>query len=433
MTDREEENVVTIAAPAAGAARMQVEPRRSRGLPRTFAALRHPNYRLYFAGQLVSLVGTWMQNVAQAWLVYQLTGSPLYLGIVSFASSIPSLTLSLGAGVIIDRIPKRSLLIVTQCAAMVLALLLAADVFLGWVHPSHVVIFSFLLGVVNAFDAPARQSFVVEMVAREDLMNAIALNSAIFNSARVLGPMFAGIALALVGPAWCFFLNGISFIAVIYGLWLMQIKPIISARPGGSPIAQMREGLSYIWHTEAIRHLLGLIAVANLFAFGYSTLMPAFANDVLNVGPAGLGMLSAAVGAGALTGALVVASLGNFPHKGLLLTFGNLFFPVMVLLFSFSRNYPFSLALLVAIGLGFMIQNATANTLIQSMVPDELRGRVMSVYMMVFQGFFPLGSLLAGLVAEHFGIPIGAGLGAAIALAYGLVLLWRAPLIRKLA
>ncbi len=424
---------VTTAAPAVGRIGLQPAPLRGLSLPKTFTALRHRNYRLFFTGQLISLIGTWMQNVAQAWLVYAITGSPLYLGIVSFASSIPSLTLILGAGVFIDRVSKRTLLILTQTSAMLLAFVLAGDVIAGWVQAWHIVVLSFLLGVVNAFDAPARQAFVVEMVdERQDLMNAIALNAAIFNVARIIGPTLAGIALAAIGPAWCFLLNGISFIAVIVGLWMMHVPPFAAAKRTASPVKQLREGLYYIWHHQTVRTIISLAAVANLFAFGYSSLMPAFAQDVLDSGPTGLGLLSAAVGVGALSGALVVASLGNFNRKGRLLTFGNLFFPAMVLLFSASRWLPVSMLVLMGVGLGFMTQNATANTLIQSSVPDELRGRVMSVYMMVFNGFFPLGSLMAGAIAERTSIPMGAAVGGAIALAYGLFLFWRVPFIRRL-
>jgi MFS family permease len=416
-----------VAPPAVGGTRGGIP------LGKTFTALRHRNYRLFFAGQLTSLVGTWMQNVAQSWLVYQLTGSPLYLGIVSFASAVPVLFLSLWAGLIIDRVPKRKLLIVTQSSMLALAFILSADVFFGWVQAWHIVILSFLLGVANTFDAPARQAFVVDMVAREDLQNAIGLNSAIFQMARIIGPTIAGITLAFVGAAWCFFLNGVSFIAVIVGLWLMQVPPTIAARKGASQLAQIRQGLGFIRHNQAVLTLLGMVAVANIFAFGYSALMPAFAQDVLNSGPTGLGLLSAAVGVGALIGALTVASLDQFQHKGMLLTLGNLFFPAMVLLFATSRNFPLSMLFLVGVGLGFMVQNAMTNTLIQLAVPDELRGRVMSVYMLVFQGFFPLGSLMAGTIAEHFGIPIGAMFGGTVALIAGLVWLWRAPYIRKLA
>lgn len=399
----------------------------------TFSALKHRNYRLFFAGQLTSLVGTWMQNIAQAWLVYDLTQSPLYLGIVSFASAVPVLVLSLWAGVIIDRVPKRRLLLVTQTCAMTLALILAADVFLGLVQPWHIVILAFLLGAVNSFDAPTRQSFVVEMVGREDLQNAIGLNAAIFQTARIIGPTIAGITLAVVGPAWCFLLNGVSFIAAIIGLSLMQVTPVIGTRRDISPILQMREGLSYIRRNQTVLTLLGMVGVANIFAFGYSALMPAFARDVLHGGPQVLGLLGACVGVGALTGALITASLSNFQHKGILLTFGNLFFPAMVLLFASSNSLPLSMLFLVGAGLGFMIQNAMTNTLIQFAVPDNLRGRVMSVYMLVFQGFFPMGSLMAGTIAEHFGVPIGAAFGGSVALMAGLLWLWRAPYIRKLA
>ncbi len=433
MADPIEEAEVIIAPPAAGRTGTGFSLPRGITLPKTFAALRHRNYRLFFSGQLISLIGTWMQNVAQSWLVYALTGSPLYLGIVSFVSAIPALTLTLGAGVVVDRMPKRTLLIMTQTFMMVLAFTLAADVLLGWVQPWHIVILSFLLGVANAFDAPGRQAFVVEMVEdRADLQNAIALNSAIFQMARIIGPTMAGIALAAVGAGWCFLLNGISFIAVIFGLGMMRLQPMAVVQKTASALAQMREGLGYVWHNEIVRTLISLAAVSNLFAFGYSSLMPAFAEDVLNAGPEGLGLMSAAIGVGALVGALLIASLGNFKRKGLLLTFGNLLFPTMILFFAFSRWFPASLAILACIGFGFLIQNATTNTLIQAIVPDELRGRVMAVYMLVFNGFFPLGSLLAGGIAQSYGIPAGAIFGASIALAWGLVLFWRAPFIREL-
>ena len=434
MADREESGRV-FAAPAVAETRVAVAPRSSGwALPKTFSALRHRNYRLFFAGQLTSLIGTWMQNVAQAWLVFQITNSPFYLGVVSFAGAIPVLFLSLWAGLIVDRVSKRTLLIATQTSMMVLAFILSADVFLGWVQPWHIVILAFLLGVANTFDAPARQAFVVDMIdAREDLQNAIGLNSAIFQMARIIGPTIAGITLALIGSAWCFLLNGVSFLAVIAGLWMMQVKPLVGVRRDASQFAQIRQGLGYIRRNQVVLTLLGMVAVANIFAFGYSALLPAFADDVLNSGPEGLGLLSAAVGVGALIGALAVASLGDFQHKGKLLTLGNLFFPAMVLLFAISTNFPVSMLLLVGAGVGFMVQNAMTNTLIQLAVPDELRGRVMGVYMLVFQGFFPVGSLMAGEIGQQFSVPIGAAFGGAVALAAGLLWLWRAPYIRKLA
>ena len=409
---------------------------KSRGLKistNTFSALKHRNFQLFFIGQLISVIGTWMQNVSQPWLVYQLTGSPLYLGIVSFSSAVPVLVLALFAGVFVDRVPKRKLLMVTQTLAMIQAFLLAADVFLGWVQPWHIVIFAICLGTINAFDGPTRQAFVVEMVGKEDLQSAIGLNAVIFQGARIIGPSIAGILLAVIGPAWCFFVNGVSFIAVIFCLWLMRVPGIIGAKSGVNPIAQMREGLSFIRHNQIVLTLISMVAVANIFAFGYSALMPAFAQDVLRQGPEGLGLLSASVGAGALIGALIVASLGGFKHKGALLTLGNLFFPMMVLLFAWSNTFPLSMAILVGAGLGFMVQNGMTNTLVQTSVPDHLRGRVMSVYMLVFQGFFPIGSLMAGTIAQNFGVPIGAAFGGTIALMAGLFWLWRAPYIRKLA
>jgi len=402
------------------------------GLSRTFAALQHRNYRLFFAGQLVSLIGTWMQNVAQAWLVYALTNSPFKLGVVSFCAGMPVLLFSLWAGVAADRIPKRRVLLLTQTSMMTLAFVLAADMLLGTLAWWHIAVLAFLLGTANAFDAPARQAFVVEMVGRKELMNAIALNSAMFNSARIIGPALAGVLLAAVGAVWCFALNGVSFLAVIAGLALMKVHPYVGAPSSESPLRQMREGVSYIWHHPTVRPLITLVAVANMFALGYMALLPAFAQDILHAGTVGYGFMSTAIGVGALTGALIIASLGNYQRKGAMLTAGNLLFPVMVIALSLSKSYHLTLGLLVAAGLGFMTQNATANTLVQTTVADNLRGRVMSVYMMVFLGFFPIGSLIAGAVAERFGIQAGAAFGGVIALAYSLYLYWRVPAIRTL-
>jgi len=399
-------------------------------LRRTFAALQHRNYRLFVSGQLVSLVGTWMQNVAQAWLVYELTRSPFKLGVVSFCAGVPVLAFSLWAGVVADRMPKRRLLLLTQTAMMSLALILAADMFLGTIQWWHVAVLAFLLGTANAFDAPARQAFVVEMVGRRELMNAIALNSAMFNSARIIGPALAGVTLAAVGTAWCFVLNGVSFLAVIAGLALMDVPPYVGASSSESPIRQIREGIRYIWHHPTVRPLIMLVAVSNMFALGYVALLPAFAQDVLHAGTVGYGFMSTAIGVGALSGALVIASLGNYQRKGLVLTVGNLLFPVMVIALSLSKSFHLTLGFLVVAGLGFMTQNATANTLVQATVPDRLRGRVMSVYMMVFLGFFPIGSLIAGMVAERFGVQVGVAFGGVVALTYSLYLFWRVPAIR---
>jgi MFS family permease len=431
-------------------------------LAQTFAAFKHRNYRLWFAGQLISLSGTWMQNLAQPWLVYELTRSPMYLGIVSFSSAVPTLLFSLWAGVVIDRMSKRRLLLLTQVAMMCTAFLLAADVFLGWVQPWHIICFALINGTAQAFDAPTRQAFTIEMVGREDLMNAIAFNSAMFNAARVLGPTIAGIVLALLGPAWCFMLNGLSFLAVISALLAMNLPQYVPRRQIASPFTQLREGLRYIYRHTTIRVLILLAAVSNLFAMGYSALIPAFARDVLiphheiavlnsvlattplasvfsAVTPGLLrseirqSLMMICVGLGALTGALTVASLGNWFRKGMLLTFGNLLFPTMVLCLAFSPSFFLALVFLFFAGMGFMVQNGMLNTLIQILVPDELRGRVISVYTLVFLGFFPIGALMAGTLAQYSSIPIGAAFGGLITLIFSLLVLWRLPAIRQLA
>lgn len=401
---------------------LRARPERGRPAP-MFAALRHRNYRLFFFGQLVSLIGTWMQNVAQSWLVYALTGSPFYLGLVSFVSALPVLFLSLWAGIVVDRVPRRNLLVVTQSTMMALALALSFLAFQGWVRPWHVLALAFLLGLANTFDAPARQAFVVEMVGREDLMNAIALNSALFNAARIVGPALAGIVLAALGPAWCFLLNGISFLAVIVGLLGIRVRERPEPPPERSPIAQLREGFRYIRDHRTVRTLILMVAVSNLFASGYSALLPAFARDVLGGTEITLGLLTTAVGLGALAGALLVAALSGSPHAGMLLRSASLLFPAMVCALAFARTLPLALAILVGIGVGFAVQNALANTTLQHQTPDALRGRVMSVYTWVFFGLFPIGALLSGAVAQALGVTASIAIGGGLGLALELVLL----------
>jgi MFS family permease len=255
---------------------------------------------LFFLGQMISLIGTWIQNVAQSWLAYILTGSPFYLGLISFASAVPILLVSLWAGIVADRVPKRNLLLLTQSTMMVLALVLAALAFPGWVQPWHIVVLSCLLGLANTFDALARQAFVIELVRREDLMNAIALNSALFNSARIIGPSLAGIVLGAFGLAWCFLLNGISFLAVIFGLTRMRVSDHPGPAVEHSPLTQLREGFQYVWRHRTVRTLIFMVSVSNLFASGYSVLLPAFARDVLGGSEITLGLLTTAVGVGAL-------------------------------------------------------------------------------------------------------------------------------------
>ncbi len=402
-------------------------------LGQTFVSLRYPNYRLWFAGQLASLVGTWMQSTAQGFLVYELTHSPAYLGVVAFAAGIPSWLFTLYGGVVSDRVPRRTVLMLTQTAMMILALVLAGLTFTHLVQPWHIVVLAFLLGVANAFDAPARQSFVVEMVDREDLSNAIALNSTMFNSATVVGPAVAGITYAAIGPAWCFLINAISFVAVIAALARMRLaRQPARPRAAGGILAELRRGLGYVRHEPTVRMLIGIAGVVSVFGMGYVTLMPAWAVSVLGGDSATNGWMQSARGLGSLVGALMIASLGRFRWKGRMLSAGLAAFPVLLILFSFVRSIPVALVLLVGAGWAFMALFNMLNALIQSTVPDDLRGRVLSIYSLSFFGLVPIGSLIAGAVASWLGEPFTVLVSGVLLLLFVLVLLIRAPHIRAL-
>lgn len=402
-------------------------------VPPTFASLRYRNYRLWFTGQGFSLMGTWMQSVAQGWVVYELTGSRFALGFVSFMGTIPTLFFMLPAGVIADRIPKRHLLLATQITLMLLAFTLAGLAASGVLQFWHIALVAFLSGIANSFDAPARQSLAVELVEdRKDLMNAIALNSTMFNLARVVGPAIGGIVLASLGPAWCFGLNGLSFLAVIFALLAMNIKDTAYASSSEPLFRQLAEGLRYILKNRVAQMIVLIVGISTLFGFSYSTLMPAYAADILKVGEKGLGFLNTAVGLGALCGSLLVASLSRLPRKGWLLLAGSLLFPSALLLFAFSRSYLFSLAILVLVGVGFVTQNSTGNTILQSVVPDNLRGRVMAVFSFMFFGMTPFGSLLAGSIAQAFGPVAGVAFGAGVNLLFSLTVLLLVPAMRSI-
>lgn len=399
---------------------------------RTFAALRYRNYRLWFAGQLVSLIGTWMQSTAQGFLVFELTHSPVYLGYVGFAAGIPSWLFLLYGGVMADRIPKRALLLATQTSMMAPAFVLAALTYSGLVQPWHIVLLAFCLGVPNAFDAPARQAFVLEMVDRESLGNAIALNSIVFNSATAVGPAVAGIAYTLLGPAWCFAINGASFLAVIAALLAMRPNPVAVRPRTTSALADLKEGLGYVLNHPNIRTLLALVSVTSLFGLAFWTLTPAWAVTVLGGDARTNGLLLSARGVGSVLGGLLIASLGAVTRRGKILTLGSFAFPALVLLFAAVRWVPLSLLVMVGVGWGFMILVNTANVLIQTLVRDELRGRVMSLYALTFLGFMPLGALIAGAVAEVAGAPTAVGAGALVSLGVAVVLWLRVPSLRAL-
>ncbi|MFO7623563.1 MAG: MFS transporter [Anaerolineales bacterium] len=401
-------------------------------LKQTFSALQYPNYRLWFIGQLVSLFGTWMQITAQGFLVFELTNSATYLGYVSFAAGIPTWLLTLFGGVVADRIHRRNLLVITQTFMMLLAFILAGLTFLDLVQPWHVIVLAFLLGTANSFDTPARQAFVREMVGREHLTNAIALNSALFNSATAVGPAVAGLTYALVGPAWCFTINGVTFLAVISALLLMRFERRPRSTQRSSAIADIKIGVKYAASHPTIRILIAGLGIVSLFGLGFITLMPAWAVNVLGGDVRTNGLLQSARGLGALLGALMIASLGAFQARGKLLTLGSFAFPSLLLIFTWARSLPLSLVLLVGVGWGFMVLVNLSNSLVQTQVPDELRGRVMSIFTLSFFGVFPIGSLIAGAVADVIGEPATVLLGALIILAFAGLGWWRFPQIRKL-
>jgi MFS family permease len=381
-------------------------------LSNTLRALRHRNFQLFFGGQLISLTGTWMQNVAQAWLVYRLTGSSLLLGSVGFASQIPVFLFAPIGGIVADRFNRHRVVIGTQITSMILAFILAALTLTGRVQVWQVFVLASLMGVVNAFDIPARQSFLVDMVGKEDLMNAIALNSSMFNGARIIGPAVAGILVASIGEGWCFFVNGVSYIAVIAGLLLMKLQPRSYQRPAGSPLEHIIEGFRFVRRTAPIRAILLLLGLISLVAMPYAVLMPVFADRILHGGARGLGILMGATGVGALLAALTLATRTGVYGLGRWVAFACAGFGVSLLLFSFSRNFWLSTALLLPVGFCMMLETSSSNTLIQAMVPDHLRGRVMAVYSMMFMGMAPFGALLGGALADRIGAPLTVAMGA---------------------
>jgi len=411
---------VSSETPTAGASR----------LPATLRSLRYRNFQLFFSGQLISLVGTWMQNVAQAWLVYRLTGSSVLLGMVGFASQIPVFLFSPAGGIVADRWSRHKVVIGTQTASMLLAFALSLLTLTGVVQVWHIFVLSAMLGVVNAFDIPARQAFLVDMVGREDLMNAIALNSSMFNGARIVGPAVAGILVASIGEGWCFFANAVSYIAVIAGLLLMRVKPHAQAPLDGSPLGHVIEGFRFVVHHAPIHALLILLGILSVTGMPFAVLMPIFADQILHGGARGLGLLMGASGVGALAGALVLATRKSVRGLGRWVALSAGAFGGTLVLFAVSRSFWLSFAILIPVGFAMMIEMGSSNTLIQTMSPDHLRGRVMSVYSMVFMGMSPLGALLAGVCAGKFGAPLTVAGGGVICAAAAGIFWMQLPAIR---
>src|SRR5947199_308529 len=390
----------------------------------TFRALRHRNYRLFFWGQLVSLIGTWMQQTAMSWFVYQITNSKFLLGLVSAIGSAPMVLSSIWGGALADLYPKRSILVATQSAQMICAFLLAAGVWLGFASTGFIIVVSPLNGIAMGFDMPARQAFTVEMTSREDLLNAISLNSSIVNGARVVGPSVAGLMIGAVGVAMCFFLNGLSFIAVIAGLLMMRLpalEPTVHVVSAGE---HAWNGIVYSMKHRRVRMILLLFLAVGVFGWAYAVLMPVFARDVLGRGANGYGVLMSASGLGAFVGALVIATYGHLFTPRKLALGGVWLFSAALLAFSFTRNFALALVLLFVGGFGMLLFFATTNTVLQTIVPDDMRGRVMGVWSLIFGAMIPLGSLEAGAVAHWLGTPFALALGGIICAISALVTLF---------
>jgi len=379
------------------------------------------------------MVGTWMQSVAESWLVYRLTGSAALLGVAGFAGQIPVLFLATVGGTVADRYNRHRILVLTQTASMVLPLVLSALVFTGRVHVWHVFVLASLLGVINAFDIPARQAFVVEMVGKEDLVNAIALNSSLVNAARAIGPAVAGVLLAAVGEGWCFLLNGVSYIAVITGLLLMDLPRRMRGEHPAKALAGFTQGFQYVRHTMPVRDLLLMVALISFAGQPFATLMPIFAEEVLHGGARGLGLLVGSAGLGSFAGAVILASRSTIRGLGRIVAASALTFGIALTLFAISTHFWLSAVLLAVVGMSMITQAASTNTLIQSMVPDAMRGRVMALYVISFMGMLPIGSLVEGWIAERLGAPLTVMGGGLVCILGAIVFNIRLPKLRVIA
>ncbi|MBI4697345.1 MAG: MFS transporter [Nitrospirae bacterium] len=400
---------------------------------RPFSALTYRNFRLFWFGQVISLTGTWMHSAGQGWLVLKLTNSPFFLGLAGSAANMPILLFTLAGGVAADRFSKRKILLTTQIMLMILAFLLALLVSSDIVTVWYVLTIAFLIGTINSFDIPARQSFFIEMVGKENLMNAIALNSAAFNGARIIGPAIAGILIGYFGVAACFYINSLSFLAAIIALLRMKFE---TAEAGKSPktgmTEELKEGLKYISGEPRVYTLIIIVGVISFFGFPYISFLPVYARDILKTGATGFGILMGCAGAGAFTGAVSLAIRGDFEKKGVLLAISGIVFSCALLIFSFSSAAWLSYLMLFLIGWGAISQVATANSLLQLTVPDNLRGRVMSSFTLVFLGMTTIGNFVVGSLASYLDTKTALGISAKFCLLGTIWLFWKKPEILKL-
>ena len=405
-----------------------------RGITTIFRALAHRNYRLFFSGQSISLVGTWMQQIATSWLIFDLTHSAFLLGIVNFASRIPTFLLASFAGVLVDRWNRHRILVVTQILSMIQALALAFLVMSDRIEVWQIIGLSLILGLINALDIPARQAFVIDMVeTKEDLGNAIALNSSMVNGARLIGPSIAGLLIATLGEGVCFLLNGLSFIPVIASLLAMKIRPDVKTKKNTKVLQGLKEGVRYAFGFPPIRAVLLLLALVSFTGMPYTVLMPIFAEQILHGGPQALGFLMGATGVGALAGAMFLASRKNVLGLGRIIVFASSVFGLGLIAFSLSRMFWLSMVLMPITGFGMMVQMTSSNTILQTIVEEDKRGRIMSFYTMAFMGMVPFGSLFAGSVAHTIGAPATVAIGGIACIVGSFAFARKLPSLRKLA
>ena len=398
-----------------------------------FAALKHRNFRLFWTGQIISLTGMWMHQAAQGWLVYKLTDSPFFLGLAGTAASAPILLFTLAGGVLVDRYSKRNIMLVSHTVLMFLAFTLAFLVVAGMVAVWHVLLIAFLIGTVHAIEIPTRQSFLIELVGRENLLNAIALNSSAFHGARMVGPAIAGFIMGPLGLSSCFFINALSFLSIIVALLKMHFDPgEVKGTQKSGVIKEFKEGISYMLHHSSISILLISVGIISFFGFPYISFIPVYARDILHTGQKGLGMLMGCAGAGAFSGAVILAIRGNTTKKGVLMALAGTTFSTALLVFSLSTTAWLSYAMLFFVGLGAINQIATANSILQLIVPNHLRGRVMSAFTTMFLGMAPLGNFTVGSLAHYAGTQKALSIAAGCCLLGTLIIILKKREILKL-